>query len=70
MSSPTISDGPKVVCDDDSQSLMACLCPKERASSTNAALLFEVKGFSGTFSSSVCLIGEKSSSLAFSMSKD
>ncbi|RVX11042.1 hypothetical protein CK203_013206 [Vitis vinifera] len=43
--------------------------PEKRAPFANIALLFEVEGFSSKFSTTVCLMGGRSSSATF-MSKD
>lgn len=44
--------------------------PGERSPSTDVALLFEVEGFSSKFSSTICLMGGGSFTVASSMSKD
>ena len=69
--SPIVFYGSWLGCEDNSCPILGCssLRPEKRAPFANIALLFEVEGFSSKFSTTVCLMGGRSSSATF-MSKD
>ena len=71
MLSPIVFYGSWLGCEDNSCPILGCssLRPEERAPFANITLLFEAEGFSSKFSTTVCLMGGRSS-LATFMSKD
>lgn len=67
-----VLSGPRLDCDNNSQPLWfhSSPCPKERAPSTDAALLNEVEGYFSKFSSPIRLMRGRSFAMTSSMSKD
>lgn len=67
-----VLSGPTLDCDNNSQPLWfhSSPCPKERAPSTDAALLNEVERYFSKFSSPICLMRGRSFAMTSSMSKD